>query len=124
MKSTNIVKKLEKEGYKIVYKKWAYWDDVPHVEFEEFEFVIGEIRHRGNWQSCRIDFIFNEVMQALYIAQKNNPIFLKKIKEMPGEEWNYGRYLIRNMGDYEAYKKDRDYFKEYYKVLEKLKKEI
>ena len=124
MKSYNIVKKLEKEGYKITYKKWAYWDCVPHVQLQGFDFAIAEIVSRDNWQSCQVDFIFNEVRQALYIAEKNNPVFLKKIEEEPGEEWFYGRYLILNMGHYEAYKKDLYPFDHYYKVLEKLKKGI
>ena len=124
MKSSNIVKRLKKEGYKITYKKWAYWDGVPHVEFEGFDFAIAKIISRDNWQSCRVNFVYNEVRQALYIAQKNNPVFLKKIEEEPGNDWYYSRYLIRNMDHYEAYKKDLYPFNEYYKVLEKLKKEL
>lgn len=124
MKSYNIVKKLQKEGYKIVYKKWSYWDNIPHVELDGFDFSIAQKKYNGNWQSCKVDFIYNEVRQALYIAERNNPVFLKKIKEMPGQEWYYGRYLIRNMEDYQAYKKNLYPFNEYYKVLEKLKKEL
>ena len=124
MKSDNIVKRLKKEGFKIVYKKWAYWDGVPHVEFEGFDFAIAKIVSRDNWQSCRIDFVYNEVRQALYIAQRNNPVFLKKIEQMPGEDWYYNRYLIRNMDHYEAYKKNEYPFDHYYKVLQKLKKEL
>lgn len=124
MKSVNIVKRLEKEGYNIIYKKWSYWDDVPHVELDGFDFSIAKIISRDNWQSCRVDFIYNEVRQALYIAERNNPVFLKKIEEEPWNDWYYSRYLIRSMGDYETYKKDRDFFHEYYKVLERLKKEL
>lgn len=124
MKSYNIVKKLEKEGYTIKYKRWSYWDGVPHVEFEGFDFAIAKIISRDNWQSCRVNFVYNEVRQALYIAERNNPVFLKKIEEEPGEDWHYSGYLIRNMGDYEAYKKNEYPFNHYYKVLEKLKKEL
>ena len=124
MKSVNIIKRLEKEGYKITYKKWSYWDGVPYVELDGFDFAIAKIVSRDNWQSCRIDFVYNEVRQALYIAERNNPVFLKKIEEAPGDDWFYSRYLIRNMGDYEAYKKGIYPFNEYYKVLEKLKKEV
>jgi len=120
MKSVNIIEKLEKEGYNIVYKKWGYWDSVPHVQLEGFEFAIAKKVFKGNWQSCRIDFIFNEVQQALYIACKNNPIILKKTEE----ELDYGRYLILNMGDYEGYKKRIYPFDNYYKVLERLKNEV
>ena len=124
MKSNNIVKRLEKEGYSITFKKWAYWDGVPHVQLQGFDFAIAKIVSRNNWQSCRVDFVYNEVRQALYIAQKNNPVFLKKIEEAPCEEWLYGRYLILNMDHYEAYKKNLYPFDHYYKILEKLKKEL
>ena len=77
MKSYNIVKRLEKEGYNIIHKKWAYWDHVPHVQLEGFEFIIAKIVWNNNWQSCRVDFIFNEVQQALYIAQKITRSFSK-----------------------------------------------
>lgn len=120
MKSDNIVKRLKKEGYKIIYKKWGYWDDVPFVQLDGFDFAIAKKVFKGNWQSCRVDFIFNEVQQALYIAQKNNPIILKKTEE----ELDYGRYLILNMGDYYLYKKNIYPFDDYYKVLEKLKNEV
>ena len=120
MKSDNIVKRLEKEGYKIFYKKWGYWDNIPHVQLEGFDFTIAKIVFKNNWQSCRIDFIFNEVRQALHIAEKNNPIILEKTEE----ELDYGRYLILNMGDYEAYKKRIYPFNDYYKVLEQLKNEV
>ena len=124
MKSANIINRLEKEGYKIVYKRWSYWDGVPHVQLQGFDFAIAEIKHRGNWQSCRVDFIYNEVRQALYIAERNNPIFLKKIEEEPGSDWYYSRYLIKNMGDYYEYKKGIYPFNEYYPMLQKLKNEV
>lgn len=124
MKSVNIVKKLQKEGYKIVYKKWAYWDGVPHVQCEEFEFAIADRVWTGNWQSCRVDFIYNEVCQALYIAQKNNPILLKKIEQVPSESWYYERYLILSMGDYYLYRKDKFPYNESWDILQKLNREF
>lgn len=124
MKSKNIVNKLEKEGYNIIYKKWAYWDGVPHVELDGFDFAIAEYTQQNGWLGCNLDFIFNQVQEALYIAQRNNSILLKKIEESPSEEWYYGRYLILNMEDYYQYKKDIYPFDEYYKVLERLKKEF
>jgi hypothetical protein len=124
MKSDNIVKKLQKEGYSITFKKWGYWDGVPHVELDGFDFTIAKIISKDNRQSCRVDFIYNEVRQALYIAEQNNPVFLKKIEKAPSGDWYYSRYLIRNMGDYEDYEKKRYPFNEYYQVLEKLKTEM
>lgn len=124
MKSYNIIKKLEKEGYKIHYKKWAYWDGVPYVELDGFEFAIADRVWEDHWQGCKLDFIYNHVQDALYLAQNNNPIILKKIEQVPWEGWYYGRYLIKNMEDYYSYKKGCYPFDEYYKILEKLKKEF
>ena len=125
MKSENIVKKLEKEGYKIVYKKWEYWDDIPHVVLDGFDFAIVEHVYLENgWQGCLVDFIYNHVQEALYVAKKNNPIFFKKIKEVPWEGWYYGSYLILSMEDYFNYKKGIYPFNGYYKELERLKNQL
>jgi len=121
MKSANIVKKLEKEGYNIIYKKWRYWDGVPHVQLEGFDFAIAEMKGE-TCLSLNLDFIFNHILEALDIAQRNNPIFIKKIKEAPNEDWYYKRYLIKDMGDYYRYKKHLYPFDHYYKVLQKLEK--
>lgn len=123
MKSVNIVKRLEKEGYKIVYKKWGYWDNIPHVKLKEFEFAIAEPIHlEGGWQGINLDFIYNHVQHALNLAKINNPTIFKKIKE--GGDWTYGLYLIRNMEDYYRYKKKKYPFNEYWRVLEKIEKEF
>lgn len=124
MKSENIIKKLEEQGYKIIYKKWGYWDNIPHVQLEGFDFAIAEKVWSGNWQGCQIDFIYNEVRQALHVAKNNNPILLKKIEQVPADGWYYGRYLIRDMEDYYLYQKEKYPFDEYYLVLQKLKKEF
>ena len=120
MKSVNIVKRLEKEGYKITFKKWHYWDNVPHVEFDKFSFTIAEMKGK-QWISLNLDFIFNHVRQALYVAQKNNPVFLKKIKESPAQSWYYSRWLILSMQDYYDYMKGVYPFDGYYSILQKLK---
>ena len=120
MKSKNIVKKLEEQGYKIYYKKWSYWDGVPVVQLDGFEFTIAEIKG-GTWISLNLNFIYNHVLEALDIAQRNNPIFLRKIKESPAQSWYYSRWLILNMDDYYDYMKGQYPFNEYYEVLEKLK---
>jgi len=122
MKSANIVKRLEKERYKIFYKKWGYWDNIPHVQLEGFDFAIVERVWSDGWQGCRMDFIYNHVQEALYLAQKNNPILLKKIEQVPLEKGYYARLLILSMQDYYSYQKKRYPFDEYYKVIEKLKR--
>ena len=124
MRSYNIVKKLEKEGYKIVFKKWGYWDSIPHVQLDGFNFTIAEYVNKGGWLGCNLNFIYNQVQHALNLAELNNPIILKKIKESPSEDWYYSRYLILTMEDYYMYKKNIYPFDEdYYNILEQLKNE-
>lgn len=124
MKSINIIKKLEKEGYSITFKKWSYWDNIPYVELDLFDFAIVEQVQNGGWVTCNLDFIFSHVQEAIYVAKKNNPIFLRKIKESPAQSWFYSRWLILSMQDYYEFKKAIYPFDDYYKVLEKLKKEL
>lgn len=125
MKSYNIVKKLEKEGYKIVYKKWGYWDSIPYVQLDGFDFAIAECYCENGWSGINQNFIFNEVEQALQVAKNSNSIILKKIKESPSEEFYYARYLILSMGDYYQYKKSIYPFDDdYLRILFKLKKEF
>jgi hypothetical protein len=124
MKSANIVKKLEQKGYKIVYKKWYYWDSVPHVQLDGFEFAIAECTYSKGWLGCTLNFIFNEVQQALQVAKNGNSIILKKIKEAPLNDWCYNRYLILSMEDYYRYKKSQYPFDEYHQVLKRLKNEV
>mgnify|MGYP000856085455 CR=1 FL=1 len=120
MKSVNIVKRLEKEGYKIVYKKWEYWDNIPHVELEGFEFAIAEYIYLENgWQGINKEFIYQHVQDALNLAQMNNPIILKA---MNNGYWDYSIYLINNMKDYYMYKKGKFPYNEYWEVINKLEK--
>ena len=123
MKSSNIIKRLEKEGYSITFKKWHYWDGVPVVQLDGFEFTIAEIKGENSIY-LNLDFIFSHVQEAIYVAKKNNPIILKKIEESPAQSWYYSRYLILSMEDYYMYKKQYYPYNEYYKVLEKLKSEV
>lgn len=123
MKSANIVKRLEKEGYEITFKKWSYWDGVPHVQLNGFDFAIAEhVYLKNNLQSINKDFVYQHVLNALNLAEMNNPIILKKIKEEGN--WTYGVYLIRNMEDYYRYKKKEYPYNEYWTVLQKLEKEF
>lgn len=122
MKSVNIVRKLEKEGYKITFKKWSYWDGVPHVELEGFEFAIAECNYLENgWQGINKDFIYQHVLNALNLAKLNNPAILKKMNE---GRWDYSIYLIESMQDYYIYKKGKYPFSEYWDIINKLEKEV
>ena len=120
MKSVNIVKRLEKEGYKIVYKKWEYWDNIPHVQLKGFDFIIAEYIYLENGcMGINKDFIYQHVQEALQLAQMNNPIILKTKNN---NYWDYSIYLIDSMGDYYRYKKNKYPFNNYWEVINKLKK--
>lgn len=124
MKSVNIVKKLEKKGYKVVYKKWGYWDNIPHVQLNGFDFAIAEKVWRDNWQSCKTDFIFNEVLHAITISKDINPILDKKINQDKINNYWYSRYKILSMEDYYLYRKNKPPYDESWEVMQKLNREF
>ena len=124
MKSYNIVKKLEEQGYKIHYKKWGYWENIPHVQLDGFDFAIAERVCSGNMQGCRVDFIFNEVLHAINIAEDINPILNKKINQDKINNYWYSRYKILSMEDYYLYRKDKPPYDESWKVLQRLNREF
>jgi len=126
MKSNNIIKKLENQGYKITFKKWGYWNNIPHVQLNGFNFAIAEYVHFSSGSmGINLDFIYNHVLEALDVVKTNNLILLKKIEESPTEDWLYSRYIIRSMEDYYSYKKNIYPFDdEYWTILEQLKNEV
>ncbi len=124
MKSYNIVKKLQKEGYKITYKKWGYWDGVPHVQLDGFEFAIAEYTYQNGWMGCNLDFIFNEVLHAISIAEDVNPILDKKINQNKINNYWYNRYKILSMEDYYLYRREIYPYNESWEVLQKLNREF
>ena len=116
MKSKNIIKKLEKQGFKISYKKWAYWDNIPHIEMEKFSFAIAEMRGGigGNSLSLNLDFVFNEVLNAISTSQWIN----KKLDE--SKNYYYNMYKILSMQDYYNYKKNLYPYRELWHILQKI----
>lgn len=124
MKSENIIKKLEEQGYKIIYKKWGYWDNIPHVELDGFDFTIAERTTRENMQGCILDFIYNEVLHAISIAKDVNLILDKKIKQDKINNYWYSRYKILSMEDYYLYRKDKFPYNESWDVLQRLNREF
>ena len=124
MKSANIVKRLEKEGYKIFYKKWGYWDNIPHVQLDGFDFAIAEKVWSGNMQGCKVDFIYNEVLHAITIARDINPILDKKINQDKINNYWYSRYKILSMEDYYLSRRDKYPYNESWDVLQRLNREF
>ena len=120
MKSYSIVKRLEKEGYKIVYKKWGYWNNIPHVQLNGFNFAIAEYTEKNGGLGVNLDFIYQHVLNGLSLAKLNNPAILKKMNE---GYWNYSIYLVDSMEDYYMYKKGKFPYSEYWEVINKLEKE-
>ena len=121
MKSDNIVKRLEKEGYKITFKKWGYWNNIPHVQLDGFDFTIAETVWSDGWQDCQLDFIYNEVLHAITIAKDVNPILDKKINQDKINNYWYNRYKILSMDDYYLFKKNKYPYNETKEVLKKIK---
>ena len=124
MKSDNIVKRLKKEGYKITFKKWGYWNNIPHVQLDGFDFTIAETVWSDGWQGCRMDFIYNEVLHAITIAKDINPILDKKINQDKINNYWYNRYKILSMEDYYLYRKNKPPYNESWEVMQKLNKEF
>lgn len=114
MKSENIIKRLEKEGYEITYKRWSYWDNVPHVELDGFSFAIAEHTQQGNSLGLNLNFIYNEVLNAISTAQRIN----KKLDE--SKNYHYNIYKILSMEDYYRYKKDLYPYNELWHILKRI----
>ena len=123
MKSGNIVKKLEKEGYNIIYKKWSYWDGIPHVQLDGFDFAIAETKGKESI-GLNLNFIFNEVLHAISIAEDVNPILDKKINQDKINNYWYNRYKILSMEDYYLSRKNRYPYDENWEVMQKLNREF
>lgn len=115
MKSENIVRKLKKEGYNVIYKKWGYWDGIPYVQLEGFDFAIVELVEGRGCLGINLNFIYNEVLNAISIAQWIN----KKLDETKDDFYNI--YKIYSMEDYYKYKKDSYPYNELYHILQRLK---
>ena len=85
MKVDNIVKKLEREGYEIIYKKWGYWDGIPFVKLDGFDFAIVEGITINNSYTINMEFVYNHVLDAISIAEEYNYLILDLIKNKPVE---------------------------------------
>lgn len=127
MKSENIIKNLKKDGYKIIYKKWGYWDGVPHVQLDGFDFAIAEgILHYGSY-GINMDFIYNHVLDATTVAENTNYSILRLIESKPEKGYEYEPYLILSMQDYYRYLKGQfpwDYWSDVIKSLKEEHKKI
>ncbi len=123
MKSANIVKKLEKEGYIVEWKKWRYWM-VPSIKLKNGDiFYIAETTGKESI-GLNLNFIFNQVLHAISIAENINPILDKKINQDKINNYWYSMYKILNMGDYYLYRKDKFPYNESWDVLQRLNREF
>ncbi len=124
MKIDNIIKKLEKKGYTVEWKKWQYWV-VPSIKLKNGDiFYIADRVWKDNWQGCRLDFIYNEVLHAISIAEDVNPILDKKINQDKINNYWYSQYKILSMEDYYLYRKNKYPYNESWEVLQKLNREF
>ena len=123
MKIDNIIKKLEKKGYTVEWKKWQYWI-VPSIKLKNGDiFYIAEMKGR-NSISLNLDFIFNEVLHAISIAEDVNPILDQKINQDKINNYWYNRYKILSMEDYYLYRKNKFPYNESWEVLQRLNREF
>lgn len=77
MKSSNIVKMLERAGYSVDFGKFNYWDGVPYVfnEGREHVFKIADISSENNWVGLVLDFKFKDVLLALRKWENGEDVF-------------------------------------------------
>ena len=80
MKKDNVIKKLTKEGYEIVYKRIAYWDNVPCVKIikdKGVSFLALESYIVNNkYNNFTIDYLINTTYKEIkdkinYIKNSN-----------------------------------------------------
>lgn len=107
MKVNNIIKNLKKDGYKIIYKKWGYWDGVPHIQLDGFDFAIVEGVTVNNSYTINMDFVYNHVLDATATAENVNYYILRLIEARPQKAYEYNPYLILSMEDYYRYLKNQ-----------------
>lgn len=119
MKIENIIKKLEKQGYTVEWKKWAYWN-VPTVKLKNGDiFFIAETTGKQSI-GLNLNFIFNDVLHGISIAESINPILDKKINQDEINNYWYNRYKILSMEDYYLYRKNIFPYDDIWNVLQRL----
>ena len=77
MKSSNIVKMLEKEGYSLDFGRFDYWDGVPYIfsEKRKHVFKIADISSHNNSIGLVLDFKFEDVLSAVRKWEKGEDVF-------------------------------------------------
>lgn len=77
MKSSNIAKKLEGEGYSLDFGRFSYWDGVPYIFNEERKhaFFIAETSSQNNSVGLILDFKFEDVLSAVRKWEKGEDVF-------------------------------------------------
>ncbi len=122
MKINNIIRNLKKDGFKIIYKKWGYWDSIPHIPLDGFDFAIVEGVTINNSYTINMDFVYNHVLDATTTAENVNYYILRLIEANPKKTYEYEIYLITSMQDYYKYLK-REFPWDYWENVKKYLKE-
>lgn len=69
MRKSNLIQKLEKEGYEVEYDTFSYWNEIPCIERKDGSKLFLTIYyHRGNSRTIGYDsklITYDLVMQAL-----------------------------------------------------------
>ena len=66
MKQTELVKKLEQEGYKIEFGKYEYWDGVPYVVHQDNSVTwLAELYDSMGSSGVNLDLDYRRVKKAI-----------------------------------------------------------
>ena len=59
MKKSNLIKRLEKEGYTITYEKVDYWDNIPVVKIGNSRLALESFIHNRDYNNFTISYYEN-----------------------------------------------------------------
>ena len=75
MKKSNLIKKLEKEGYTVDYEKISYWDNIPVVEIGNCKLALESFIYNRDYNNFTINYYnnttFNQVMDRINYIKNN-----------------------------------------------------
>lgn len=66
MQQAKLIEKLEKEGYKVDYGKYEYWENIPYVKHDDGSITwLAETFISMGSLSVRTDLSYNKVKEAI-----------------------------------------------------------
>ena len=75
MKKSNLIKRLEKEGYNITYEKVDYWDNIPVVKIGNSKLALESFIRNRDYNNFTINYYDNttykQVMERIDHIKNN-----------------------------------------------------